>query len=658
MVAIDNMRDREDEMRDRFHVLAEKAVYESDKRATAKEFASELVHHVVDLSKDIVRGHVDKMNLCVSNCMHEIECLKETTVDQIRKDVLSVTEEDHSKLIAQAWSRNRFMERKHMEEIATSRSTATKRERDMKDAFEKELRCRCDSMKEQFEAQQQEIRDELVSRVRTLESELRGVSIELDRARERERKLEREKEELRINFERPIQAKNERIEDLEDENAHLQEQIDILQERVSLAGKDLREVEGRWGNIEKKMNDLKDALERKTTEVEVTRRELQKSETETRELRNSARANTEELSKHRRLARSTGQERDDLERKLRIKESKLKKLESSHSKLRKDHSTLQAKFETISGQLTVSQNKCELMTSDKFRTDNELRVARERAAALQIKLFRAFSKLTHSHESTKKKTKKGGIASAVTSLLVRGSGKQEETQKDVQPRTGESKNTITKASAASKKIQLTNVRKSVKFDLNQNKASPSTRITTMSDDDRNVNNLEVERLKRMLARAQHRESAMKEEQRLVNREKDLLLSQLTLLLRQYKVRLEKLSEKGLVNTESEAKEGTRGLNRERREPRRVGRMYGAFTNAEEVEDVVSKKVSVLSLVPPLDSSETQIDSQRGKRKNSSRVRERITNIKQSGRTYVGNGPKGGSACDATPRGTTGVMELL
>ena len=47
------------------------------------------------------------------------------------------------------------------------------------------------------------------------------------------------------------------------------------------------------------------------------------------------------------------------------------------------------------------KNKCEVMTADNFRTENELRVAKERLAKLQVKLFRAYVKyhrVTHSLE--------------------------------------------------------------------------------------------------------------------------------------------------------------------------------------------------------------------------------------------------------------------
>jgi len=508
----------EDNMKERFEVLIEKALYETDRRATAKEFARYAINEVVESAKKFVIEHNRNMSMKICDFNESVRCSRKNLVNRMQGDILDIVRKRCEELISKGWNQSQFVETQYRKELATLREASGVHVQKLKTQFSTKLKEKEEKMNSQFEKKCADMKSRLESQVLELKSELRGVSLELDKSRERVRALKEDKVDLRDKLTRPLEQKQERIVELEKENTTLMRHIEALQERVHLAGKDLQEVEGRWGNIEEKMKNLERQVSKRDEELQDAMKNLEVKSSEVKDMRREFRATREELSKHRRLARATGKERDSAEKRLKIQRNKVERLETMQETLKEKFTTLQREHENVVNELNIAKNKCEVMTADKFRTENELRVAKERLAKLQVKLFRAYSKFGRLQQQQKKRSGSGDsekkVSIAAAAMLIKGKATREPEKKPDCP------------------------------DDNENDDDDDDDDDTKEKKDELIEQIEsnkrkIAELEKALKTSYDRQTTATEQHNMVSREKDLLLSQLTLLLREYKIRLEK-----------------------------------------------------------------------------------------------------------------------
>ena len=387
---MEELMHHEDNMKERFEVLIEKALYETDRRGTAKEFARYAINDVVESAKRIVIEHNRKMSMKICDFNENVRCFRNNLVNRLSSQILDVVRKRCEELISKGWNQSQFVETRYRKELSTLREASDVHTKKMKSQFNFKLKQCEEKMKSDFETRCADMKSRLEGQVQGLKNELRGVSLELDKSKDCVRALKHDKKDIRDRLMRPLQEKEERIVALEKENASLIGDIEALQERIHLAGKDLQEVEGRWGNIEMRMKTLEKQVSKKDEELQGALKDLESKDVVVKEMRRDIRVTREELSKHKRLARATGKERDSVEKKLRQQKNKMERLETMQDTLKEKFSKLQSRHENTENELNMMKNKCEVMTAENFRTENELRVAKERLAKLQVKLFRAY----------------------------------------------------------------------------------------------------------------------------------------------------------------------------------------------------------------------------------------------------------------------------
>ena len=337
----------EDNMKERFEVLIEKALYETDRRATAKGVRETRDQRRGRVRKKIVIEHNRKMSMKICDFNENVRSFRNNLVNQLRDQVLDVVRKRCEELISKGWSQSQFVETQYQKEIATLREASDIHVQKLTSQFNSKSKQREEKMKSEFETRCADMKSRLEGQIQGLKNELRGVSLELDKSRDRIRALKDDKKDIRDRLTRPLQEKQERIVELEKENASLSSDIEALQERIHLAGKDLQEVEGRWGNIEMKMKTLEKQVSKKDGELQDALKDLESKSSVVKEMRREIRSTREELSKHRRLARATGKERDNAEKKLRRQSNKVERLETMQDTLKEKLVKLQTNHEKV-----------------------------------------------------------------------------------------------------------------------------------------------------------------------------------------------------------------------------------------------------------------------------------------------------------------------
>eukprot|EP00939_MAST-03C_sp_MAST-3C-sp1_P001374 g1374.t1 len=556
VVELNGLKKQEAELSERFQILIEKALYETDRRSTAKEFARDVINYVVGRGKEIVHEHNTKIGKHLCRSLSEMSDHIGRLTSDIQKSVVESVDSECEVLISRGWDRAKNVRSSYEDEIRTSRAVAERRLTNVKSAHVAELEERTEKLRKNFDSQVAAIQSSLETQLRQRTDELKGVTLELDAVKRSRTTLQGEMKATRERMLRTVQQREAQNRILRSENGTLRSQIDTLQDQIASAGRDLEEVEGRWGGIERRLKEMEKELVARDRKIKAMHKDVENARVDANSLRSASREIHMEVLELRKSKSSAKSEIDKLTKKVTKQSKQIVRLEKSAATSRGALDEVERKLTVASNELSVLKKKHDILTADKFRVENESRVSKERVATLQLKLFRTY------HHNNKKKsngassgghtvTKKNGGVFGLTKMLkasrptgkavskITVDGNDDDVGKGERASTAAT-STATPPSGESKlPVGVSSLVRPSKVALPADKnaaslAAPSTK--EISSLKQKVGSLEAK-----LAASEIREKNAREEHLLMSREKDLLLSQLTILLRQYKARLQETS---------------------------------------------------------------------------------------------------------------------